>query len=323
MSRGQGMSIIEQAARRLDELKRSGVDVPWAAAGISEVEALALVAGHGEAAPNEGPAGNTGIPGRPGGPLPTAGRPASRAAALVRTVEIDLERLLAEGHLVPGQRRSAMMDEFRGIKRPLLKGARGGGADAVRRGNLIMLTSALPGEGKTFCAINLALSMAMEVDVSVLLVDADVVRPAILPRLGISGRFEGLLDLLSDPSIPLEQVMLRTNVDKLSLLPPGKQRFDSTELLASGAMEQLLDMLARDHPDQIVIFDAPPLLVTTESKVLAARVGQVVVIVDHERTSPQDVAKAFSVLSGLPVVSSILNKSRTESETDRYGYYEA
>lgn len=317
------MSIIEQAARRLDELKRSGVDVPWAAAGISDIEAVALVASHREAATNEAPASDTKRKVEVAVARPPPAGAAADGASSMRHVEIDLERLLAEGHLVPGQRRSAMMDEFRGIKRPLLKAARGAGADAVRRSNLIMMTSALPGEGKTFCAINLALSMAMEVDVSVLLVDADVVRPSILPRLGVSGRFEGLLDLLSDPAMPLEKVLLRTNVEKLLLLPPGKQRFDSTELLASGAMEQLLDMLAREHPDQIVIFDAPPLLVTTESKVLAARVGQVVVIVDHARTSPQDVAKAFSVLSGLPVVCSILNKSRTESETDRYGYYEA
>lgn len=317
------MSIIEQAARRLDELRRAGVEVPWAAAGLTEVEAVTLVGPHRETAPDARSA-NTSDPASFGitkqaDSTPRAVNPRSQ----LRCVAIDLERLLAEGHLVPGQRRSAMMDEFRGIKRPLLKNARGAGSERVERGNLIMLTSALPGEGKTFCAINLALSMAMEVDTSVLLVDADVVRPSILPRLGVSGRFEGLLDLLSNPAMSLDQVLLRTNVDKLLLLPPGGQRFDSTELLASAAMASLLDLLAREHPDQIVIFDAPPLLVTTESKVLASHVGQVVVIVDQERTSPNDVAKAFSILGDLPVVSSLLNKSRSESETDRYGYYEA
>lgn len=317
------MSIIEQAARRLDELKRAGVEVPWAAAGLTEVEAVALVAPHREAAPNGRSATGTetALPGTTA-PLAAEARAAGPETPL-RSVEIDLERLLAEGHLVPGQRRSAMMDEFRGIKRPLLKNARGAGPERVERGNLIMLTSALPGEGKTFCSINLALSMAMEVDTSVLLVDADVVRPSILPRLGVQGRFDGLLDLLSNPSMPLDQLLLRTNVDKLLLLPPGGQRFDSTELLASAAMASLLDLLAREHPDQIVIFDAPPLLVTTESKVLASHVGQVVVIVDQERTSPSDVAKTFAILGDLPVVSSLLNKSRSASETDRYGYYEA
>jgi protein-tyrosine kinase len=317
------MSIIEQAARRLDELKRAGVEVPWAAAGLSEVEATALAGPLRDATASTHAAGpaHTGHTAA-NAPLAPTPQPTGRATPL-RSVEIDIERLLAEGQLVPGQRRSALMDEFRGIKRPLLKGARGAESARLDRGNLIMLTSALPGEGKTFCAINLALSMAMEIDTSVLLVDADVVRPSLLPRLGVAGRFEGLLDLLSEPTTPLDQVLLQTNVDKLLLLPPGGQRFDSTELLASAAMENLLDLLAREHPDQIVIFDAPPLLVTTESKVLASRVGQVVVVVDQERTSPHDVAKAFSILGDLPVVCSLLNKSRSASETDRYGYYEA
>lgn len=322
------MSIIEKAARRLEELRRAGVEVPWAAAGLSEREATELFgvvrtasAGEASIAPEASaePAGPVRSPPQ----VVPIGLPPTPPSSPIKTVPIDIVGLMREGHLVPGQRRSALMDEFRGIKRPLLKGARGSAGAPLTRGNLIMVTSALPGEGKTFCAINLALSMAMEVDISVLLVDSDVVRPSVVTRLGIPGDFPGLLDVLSDPTVDLDSLVLGTNVDKLMILPAGRQRFNSTELLASGAMEMMLDRLARDHPDQIVIFDAPPLLVTTESKVLATRVGQVLVVVDQGRTSPQDVAKAFAILNGVPVVSSLLNKSRTPSDTDRYGYYEA
>jgi protein-tyrosine kinase len=322
------MSIIEQAARRLEELRRAGVDVPWAAAGLSEREATNLagigrMAAVGETPPEADASAEPAVAAaRPAQVVPIIRAPA-RPFSRIRTAPIDIEGLMREGHLVPGQRRSALMDEFRGIKRPLLKGARGNAGAPLTRGNLIMVTSALPGEGKTFCAINLALSMAMEVDISVLLVDSDVVRPSVVSRLGIAGDFRGLLDVLSDPAVDIDTLVLGTNVDKLMILPAGRQRFNSTELLASGAMETMLDGLARDHPDLIVIFDAPPLLVTTESKVLATRVGQVLVVVDQGKTSPQDVAKAFSILSDVPVVSSLLNKSRAPSDTDRYGYYEA
>lgn len=324
------MSIIEQAARRLEELQRAGIDVPWAAAGFSQTEVPALVDDRAVPTPIEatrpvqlaGDGPNTFGLTAPSLEISQPDRPSYRGSH-GHCVSIDLDGLKTSGYLVPGQVRSALMDEFRGIKRSLLKSARSDGKTSGQRANLIMITSSLPGEGKTFCAINLALSMAMEIDTSVLLVDADVVRPSVLTRLGVAGQFNGLLDVLSDPSIELDSTILCANIDKLRILPAGRQRFDSTELLASSAMEAVLERLARENPDQIVLFDAPPLLVTTESKVLAMRVGQVVVVVDQSQSKPQDVAKAFAILEDVPVVSSLLNKSRSPSETDRYGYYEA
>ncbi len=323
------MNIIERAARRLDELNRAGVEVPWAAAGVSEAEALAIVGSPSQAPPSmtaQQPAKfqpEDATPSKaPTHPVhvESSTQRATDVERPARLVTVDTERLAREGYLVPGERRSALTDEFRAIKRPLLKNARGESVTPVQRGNLIMVTSALPGEGKTFCALNLALSMAVEVDISVLLIDADVIRPSLMNRLGIAGRFDGLLDVLSNPGIDVNHLTLGTNIGKLRILPPGQQRFDSTELLASAAMEALLDGFAREHPDQIVIFDSPPLLVTTESKVLASRVGQILVVVDEGKTSPQDVTKAFSIVSGMPLVASLLNKSRTPSEADRYGY---
>lgn len=311
------MNIIEQAARRLEELKRAGVEMPWEPAELAEPQAPATARPIVFAAP---PAASA----PPATPVeqarPDVARPSQAAQ---KSVTIDLELLARLGYLVPGQHRTALANEFQAIKRPLLKNARTDPAQPVKNGNLIMVTSAMPGEGKTYCAVNLAMSLAMEVDTTVLLVDSDVVRPAIMQRLGVTGDHPGLLDVLSDPAVDLDSVILRTNVDKLLLLPPGHQRFDSTELLASDAMRRMLEAFVLRHPDQIAIFDAPPLLVTTESKVLASRVGQILVVVDQGRTHPRDVSKAFGILGEMPNVVSVLNKSRAAADRDKYGYYEA
>jgi Mrp family chromosome partitioning ATPase len=255
-------------------------------------------------------------------------------------VEVDIAQLANAGYLVPGSPRSTLADEFRGIKQPVLKNARSDPAAPIRLGNLIMVTSALPGEGKTFCALNLALSIASEVDSSVLLVDADVVRPAILERLGLSGpgsagnaagnsanpanpgnaSYKGLLDLLTDPSLDLSEVILKTNVPKLSVLPAGTPRINSTELLASNSMEELLADISSRYADRIVIFDAPPLLATTESRVLAARMGQILMVVDEGTTTKADISQAFASVQACPIVLSMLNRSSSSSELQQYGY---
>lgn len=316
------MSIIEQATKRLEELNRAGVVVPWAAAGLAHSELQARVESSrqpsmdstpaaamrrldGEAAPVEGASA------RP----PNA--PDSVESSV--TVTLDLERLERSGHLVPTQTRSALAEEFRHIKRPLLKNARIKESTANRL-SLIMVTSALPREGKTFCAINLAMSLAVEIDTSVLLVDADVVRPEVLQRLGIQAE-KGLLDVLTDPDLRLSDVVLKTNVPKLSILPAGTRNNMSTELLASEAMETLLESLTTRYPDCVVIFDAPPLLVTNEATVLASRVGQVVLVVEASGTPRAAVAQAFAAVEQCPIVMSVLNKAHESAAPLGYGYY--
>jgi exopolysaccharide/PEP-CTERM locus tyrosine autokinase len=321
------MSIIEQATRRLEELKRAGIEVPnWDAAPAEPVVAEPL------------PKAVTAVPAAAApavrAPAPQRGalRPLSSATgnAMVqvgqrqsRSVEIDIARLAEAGYLVPGSPRSTLADEFRGIKQPVLKNARSDAAAPVRLGNLIMVTSALPGEGKTFCSLNLALSIASEVDSSVLLVDADVVRPAVLSRLGLDApgqAYKGLLDLLTDATLDMSEVILKTNVPKLSVLPAGTPRINSTELLASNSMELLLADISSRYADRIVIFDAPPLLATTESKVLAARMGQIIMIVNEAATPRNDVSQAFAAVQACPIVLSVLNRS-TAAVEQRYGYY--
>jgi protein-tyrosine kinase len=317
------MSIIEQATRRLEELERAGVEVPWSAAGAPREASLDVLR---FTVPNVPTAAGTAAAGVTVAPhtADTAGQPVRRRSNPARQskeVELDMARLVHDGYLVPGTSRTDLADEFRVIKRPLLANTKQSSTQRNTKSNLIMLTSALPGEGKTFCAINLALSIATEVDSSVLLVDADVLRPAVLSRLGVGGEHLGLLDLLIDPELDVAEVMIKTSIPKLSLIPAGAPRIDSTELLASASMERLLGDLSDRYPERIIIFDAPPLLVTTEAKVLASRMGQVLVVVDENRAHQHEVKKAFGLLKDNPVVLAILNKSHHRAETARYGYY--
>lgn len=309
------MSIIEQAARRLEELRRSGIEIPDGAGAASPTNDAARA--RQPESPAELPAG-----GREPRPV-VRDIGTSRAASstkVSRQVSIDLQLLAAMGYLTPDTPRERIADEFRVIKRPLLSNALNRTAESGDRPQLIMVTSSLPGEGKTFVSINLAMSLAMELDTTVLLVDADVSRPSVLKRLGLPPA-PGLLDLLTDSALGISDVMLRTNVEKLTLLPAGKPQGRATEILASESMNRLLDELASRYSDRILVFDAPPLLPSTESRVLATHMGQVVVVVEAERTPESVVAQALATVENCPVVLPLLNKiSRSEVGT-YYGYY--
>jgi protein-tyrosine kinase len=233
---------------------------------------------------------------------------------------INLARLKQAGLITPDGERSQLAEEFRVIKRPLLMNAFGRGAARVANGNLIMVTSSLPGEGKSFCAVNLAMSIAMERDHTVLLIDADVAKPSVPRYLGLKTD-RGLMDLLIDDSLQMSDVLIKTNVEKLTLLPAGRGHRYATELLASNAMDRLLDDVARRYPDRIIIFDSPPLLATSEARVLAAHMGQIVMVVEAEKTTHEAVKEALKHIEGCEVVGMVLNKGKMAGGTDYYGYY--
>ncbi len=318
------MNTIEQATKRIEQLRRAGIEVPWGAAGVEQAPP-AQTADSAPTAPanNASPASDAVTP-PSAEATAVADAPAAQPASHRRSksVELNLARLAQNGYLVPGRERSQIEEEFRIIKRPLLKNAMGEGAAPVERANLIMVTSALPGEGKTYTSINLAISLAMELDHKVLLVDADVVRPSVLDRLGLQPT-KGLLDILTNADIDMSDVMLKTNIPKLTLLPAGigSGEANATELLASGSMEKLLDELAQKYHDRIVVFDAPPLLPSTESRVLATHLGQIVLVVEADRTPKASVTQAFAALESCPVVMSVLNKCRSKKANTAYGYY--
>lgn len=235
-------------------------------------------------------------------------------------VNLDFERLAAAGMVTPDAERSQVAEEFRHIKRPLLLNAFGEGALPRPDRNLIMVTSARPHEGKTFTAINLALSIALERDRTVLLVDADVARPSVSRVLDFPGT-AGLVDFLADHDRRLSDLMLQTSLPKLRILPAGRRHAHSTELLASESMQQLAQELAERYPDRVVVFDSPPLLATSEAAVLAGLMGQVVMVVEAGKTKQQEVKEAIALLNPDQYVGLVLNKSSRPFGADYYYGY--
>ena len=301
------MSLIEKAAQRLDMLKQAAGERPT----VPEPVALALEPVESSRTQVvEAESQSSFVPRRDAH---------AAHAVMSRTAQIDLAHLAEVGMVTPDRPRSAIAEEYRVIKRPLLRNATAVGPAQIDDGNLIMVSSALPSEGKTFCAINLAISMAMELDYTVLLVDADVSRPSVLNQLGLPPE-RGLMDALAGGVTDLSDVLLRTNIEKLTLLPAGMPHARATELLASEAMTQLLEQMSNRYPDRIIIFDSPPLLVTTESRVLATHMGQIVMVVEAERTTHATVRQALATIENCPVKLMVLNKSRERGPGSYYGY---
>ena len=231
---------------------------------------------------------------------------------------LNLDKMHEVGMLTPQSGRNEIAEEYRHIKRPLLKNVLEQSNLTQSASNIIMVTSALPGEGKTYTSINLAMSIAMEMDHTCLLVDSDVAKPSVMRAVGLyDGSQKGLVDYLSDPSLDLADIMLRTNVPKLNIIPAGSVDAHATELLSSEHMRRLVKELSERYHDRIIIFDTPPLLATTESHVLMSLAGQVVLVVEAMKTQYSAIKQAVEFLPKDKYVGLILNKSRTRSS---YGY---
>jgi protein-tyrosine kinase len=318
------MSIIEEATKRLEALGKAGIQpppdkpepvAPGHGAGLSTPERLQQQVAALDEARKRAHASVNDAPDKRVEPSLSNDTAAGR-----NHLKLNLEQLHANGIITPAAPDQQLLHEFRIVKRPLIRNALGKSAAPLRHGNIIMVTSALPGEGKTFVATNLAMSIAMEIDSTVLLVDADVVQPSIPRVLGIQP-VKGLMDVLTEPDLGFGDVILKTNIKRLSLVLAGTRHRRSSELLASEAMAELLDEVSSRYPDRIVIFDSPPLLATTESRVLASHMGQVVVVVEADRTTHGTLESALSTVESCPVVLTMLNKATTSDAGSYYGYY--
>jgi exopolysaccharide/PEP-CTERM locus tyrosine autokinase len=243
-----------------------------------------------------------------------APRPAGPVAA------IDRDLLAEHGFLLPGAPVSVLAEEFRLVKRQLLLTAKAIADDRGDRSRMVLVCSAKPSEGKTFCSINLALSLAAERDVEVLLVDADFAKPDILASLGIEDG-PGLLDALGDPAIDLESCIIRTDIPKLSLLPAGTKTHNDTELLTSKRTDLLLSTLLTADSRRIVIFDSPPALAASPASVLTAQVGQVMMVVRADRTGETDLREAVQLLDGCDHIQLVLNAVSFTPSGARFGSY--
>jgi len=236
-----------------------------------------------------------------------------------RHVDINLGRLSRKGYISPDQPNSMLSTTFRRIKRPLLNNVMGKGATVIDNANLIMISSSLSGEGKTFTAINLALSMAMEKDKKILLVDADVSKPSHHEILGIEAE-NGFIDFLTGKVNDVSNIIYKTNIPSLSLMFAGSKTPHAIEIFASEAMGSFLVELSNRYSDRVIIFDSAPLLLPTEASVLAPHIGQVVVVVEAEITDRKLVKQAVDMLDNR-IVLLVLNKVRQESDFGSYGYY--
>lgn len=295
--RPKTMSTIEKAAAKLASRGRTALTQKTAA---------------GEAAPA--------VPLVPHPPTIMQGKAQGFLDAATHFCDIDLTGLAQKGYLTPGEGRSQLAQEMRRIKRPLLLNIQREQAKPTGNppANLIMITSSLPGEGKTFISINLAISLSAELDRRVLLVDADVSKGGITEQLGIQVH-RGLSDLLYETSHVSEDAVLTSNIERLSILPAGGNTDQIDELFASDLMETITRALADADPDRVVLFDAPPLLATTEAAVLARQMGQVVVVVEANKTPQDAVAHSVAQLEGCANVSLILNKT-SQRDSGAYGY---
>lgn len=255
-------------------------------------------------------------------PAPVAMSIAARADAaryngepIGRFGRVAIEDLREGGYILPDAAPSAIAEEFRIVKRQLLRHAQD-----VPHGRSILICSAQPDDGKTFCAVNLALSLAAEKDIEVVLIDADVAKPEILSTLGLEAG-PGLIDAIENPDVDVEACLIRTDIPGLLVLPAGRPTNEATELLASERTRQVLDRLRARDPRRVILFDSPPALAASPASVLAMHCGQLLFVVRAERTGEADLREALELLSACPRPQLLLNGVEFGSANRRFGRY--
>jgi Mrp family chromosome partitioning ATPase len=234
---------------------------------------------------------------------------------------VDRKSLGERGFIVPDTPAGPLAEEFRIVKRQLLLGMGAGSPVSADKRRTVLICSAQPDEGKTFCAVNLALSLAGERDLEVLLVDADFPKPEVLSILGLEAQGAGLVDALADPSLDPERLVIRTDIGGLSVMPAGRYENDVPELLGSDRTAQVLARLTEGRPKRIVIFDSPPALMASAAAALAAHVGQLLLVVRADQTNEADLKEAAGLLSGCPQISLLLNGTGFAATGRRFGSY--
>jgi exopolysaccharide/PEP-CTERM locus tyrosine autokinase len=236
-------------------------------------------------------------------------------------VILNHEKLSKEGVTPFGDMADKIVDEFRRLKRPLLRAAFDEHEESAQRKNLILICSALSGEGKTFTAMNLAMCIALERDRTVVLVDGDISKPHISRMLEVQDK-PGLMDLLQDHSLDIGEVLLQTDMPSLKIIPAGQRHRQASELLSSHRMAAITEELATRYSDRIVLFDSSPTLQTSEAPALAALMGQIIMVVHTGQTPQRAVTTALGMYAGRDV-QVVLNKCRAMTSSPYYGNYYA
>lgn len=315
------MSLIEKAA---DKMKKSESLIERAAKKMKETSSDAVVSANGkhEITPDV----NAVVDDAPQAKsfadsvIENKDLKKSRNRSGEHKVHLDMENLRRNNILTADTENSIVAEEFRIVKRSLLLNAFAKGDAEIENGNIIMVTSSQPNEGKTFCSLSLAMSMATERDLTVMMVDADVAKPDILQTLGINAG-KGLIDVIENKDLDLRDCLIRTNIDNLTILPAGKKHNLTTELLASELMGEIIDEIAQRYNDRVIIIDSPPVLASSAASVLALHVGQVLFVVEAEKTGEAELKESLEMISACKNINLVLNKSRFSSGKKKFGAY--
>ncbi|HWJ04965.1 MAG TPA: hypothetical protein VNS57_04135 [Steroidobacteraceae bacterium] len=307
------MSIVERALQKAQAKAKS---TPTSPAPAGEVSPPLPLAGEVGRRPGEGSHG--------AGEGDTTGTYEDFASLtsrdLKQIVQLDVETLRREGRLPSVEMGMQVDDEIRRIKWPLLKAIEGAEGVTPARNNVVLVTSALPGEGKTFTSLNLALSIVRDREMRVVLVDGDVARPGLTPALGLEGK-PGLNDALEDLDRDITSVTYQTDVEGLFFVPAGTWHPHSPEFFAGSRMPQLIESLSRRVGHGVVIFDSPPLLATNEAQVATRFAGQVLIVVRAEETEQQAVLDAIALVDKDVPISAVLNRCQPSLLSRYYGQY--
>jgi protein-tyrosine kinase len=299
------MNLIERASRRM--------------MGLNAEKSVVEKAAERLAAPSVSAGGGAQARLAPSAAAVSADGGTSARRGTQQEIFVDFERLRGMGMAPPGEE-SVLGDEIRLIKRPLIDNVFSPSGPRLENANLIMVTSAGPNDGKTFVAANLAMSMASEHGVHVLLIDADLTHPSIPPTFGFRAD-QGLIDAVTSATPDLTNILVRTSIDNLTLMPAGRHVALANELLASPKMGHFVDDIARRYSDRIVIFDSPPLLARSEASVLARHVGQIVFVVEAERTTRSAITDALRLVDQNKYIGVVLNKTPSEFLREGFGQY--
>ncbi|MEM6856378.1 MAG: AAA family ATPase [Pseudomonadota bacterium] len=312
-------SLLERADAAFGLEKLDGVKVPsnLPQPDRRKVQTASQQAKEPQALAPETTAPEASAPGSSPNPKPTQNSSEARVRLSGSSVEIDRDALRSSGLIVPEDPVTGLLEEFRIIKRELLADARASREDEARR---ILISSPHQGEGKTFCAANLAIALSAERDVEVLLVDADVINPSITHYFGIE-EAPGFMDALADRGQRPEDLAIATDIKDLFIMPAGTSSARDAEYLASSRTGQVLDRLTRGAPNRFVIFDTPPALAASPAAELAAHVGQSVLIVRADQTGRAAIEDAQQLLSACPDLKLLLNAAQFSPSGRRFGDY--
>ncbi|SEH71797.1 receptor protein-tyrosine kinase [Rheinheimera pacifica] len=312
------MSIIEKAIRKQSDVSDKQADTTLERAQQVAAPDIDATLSHEVSAPRREPAYRAITEGSVAAENQTA---TEGVQGHKPSVTLDLKILEQKNFVSLSSERRLINEEYRVIKRKLISNAFGALSSTLKHPNLILVSSSRPGEGKTFSAINLALSIALEQDKTVLLVDSDVLRPSVSKTLNIHHDI-GLTDYLLSSEIKVSDIILSTNVDRLKIITAGRPHHLSTELLASERMLMLVNEFASRYSDRIVIFDAPPLLGVNETAVMASMCGQAVVVVEENHSKLAEIEQAVALLPKDIAIGFLINKAhRNQGKGYGYGYY--